>query len=161
MLRESQSVAVLMEACGLRWLGLPRERGIKVMISMDPDLPGALVDRVQVQRLNLIRNAMEAMDGCAARELTDSRIATDGARCVSIADTAVGVPSRIEDQGLFQPFITTKPEGVGIGLSVCRTHGQAHNGRLWMERRPRGRQRLPFHLADELIQIKAGDRTPL
>ena len=72
VLRQSQSVAVLIEeACGLALVGA-KERGIKVMISMDPDLPGALVDRVQVQQvlLNLIRNAMEAMDGCATRDLT-------------------------------------------------------------------------------------------
>ena len=70
--RQSQSIAKLIEeASGLALVGA-KERGIKVMISMDPDLPEALVDRVQVQQvlLNLIRNAMEAMDGCAARELT-------------------------------------------------------------------------------------------
>ena len=67
VLRQPQSVAILIEEASALALVGAKERGIKVLISMDPDLPEALVDRVQIQQvlLNLIRNAMEAMDGCA------------------------------------------------------------------------------------------------
>jgi two-component system sensor kinase FixL len=114
---------------------------------MDPDLPGALVDRVQIQQvlLNLIRNAMEAMDGSATRDLTIGASPRIDHVIVSIGDTGIGIPSEIEAK-LFQPFVTTKPEGMGIGLSVCRTIVEAHNGRLWMERRPEGGSVFRFTL---------------
>jgi two-component system, LuxR family, sensor kinase FixL len=147
VLRQSQSVAILIEeACGLALVGA-KERGIKVLIGMDPDLPEALVDRVQIQQvlLNLIRNAMEAMDGCATRDLTIGASARDDHVLVSIADTGLGIPAEIEAK-LFQPFITTKPEGMGIGLSVCRTIIEAHSGRLWMEPNPGGGSVFRFTL---------------
>ena len=147
VLRQSQSVAVLIEeACGLALVGA-KERGIKVLINMDPDLPEALVDRVQIQQvlLNLIRNAMEAMDGCAARDLTIGASPRAEHVIVSVADTGIGVPPEIEAK-LFQPFVTTKPEGMGIGLSVCRTIVEAHSGRLWMELNPGGGSVFRFTL---------------
>ena len=105
------------------------------------------MDRVQIQQvlLNLIRNAMEAMDGCATRDLTIGASPQVDHIIVSVADTGFGIPREIEAK-LFQPFITTKPEGMGIGLSVCRTIVEAHSGRLWMERRPEGGSVFRFTL---------------
>jgi two-component system sensor kinase FixL len=132
--REYESIAKLIEeASGLALVGA-KERGVKVMITIDPDLPEAPVDRVQVQQvlLNLIRNAMEAMDGSATRELTVAASKRGDHVLVSVADTGSGVPPEIAAK-LFQPFVTTKAEGMGIGLSVSRTIIEAHGGRLWME----------------------------
>jgi two-component system sensor kinase FixL len=92
------------------------------------------VDRIQIQKvlLNLIRNSVEAMEGPDVRELSVGTEMDDGAVLVSVADTGGGIPPEIETR-LFQPFVTTKADGMGIGLSVCRTIVEAHGGRLWVE----------------------------
>jgi two-component system sensor kinase FixL len=124
---------LIQEAAALALVGV-KERGIKVLINLDPNLPQAAVDRVQIQQvlLNLIRNAVEAMEDSQVRELTLGTRVQDGELVVSVADTGNGIPPEIEAR-LFQPFVTTKPEGMGIGLSVCRTIVEAHGGRLWVE----------------------------
>jgi two-component system sensor kinase FixL len=126
-------IRLIEEASALALVGA-KERGIKVMMNFDRLMPRALVDRVQVQQvlLNLIRNAVEAMEECKLRELTIGTTVADGMIRVSIADTGTGVAPEVAPQ-LFQPFVTTKTNGMGIGLSVCRTIVEAHNGRLWME----------------------------
>jgi two-component system sensor kinase FixL len=87
--------------------------------------------------LNLFRNAIEAMDDSELRELTVGTASVDGMIRVSVADTGSGIPAEVAPK-LFQPFVTTKANGMGIGLSVCRTIVEAHNGRLWMEPNPAG-----------------------
>ena len=132
--KRPESVAkVIEEASALALVGA-KERGIKVLIRIDPDLPTAEVDRVQIQQvlLNLIRNAVEAMEGHEVRELSIGTATEAGAVLVSVADTGGGIPPEIETR-LFQPFVTTKADGMGIGLSVCRTIVEAHGGRLWVE----------------------------
>jgi two-component system sensor kinase FixL len=132
--KRPESVAkVIEEASALALVGA-KERGIKVLIRIDPDLPTAAVDRVQIQQvlLNLIRNAVEAMEGHEVRELSIGTATEAGSVLVSVADTGGGIPPEIETR-LFQPFVTTKADGMGIGLSVCRTIVEAHGGRLWVE----------------------------
>ncbi len=105
-----------------------------------PDLPGVLVDRVQLQQVlvNLMRNAIEAMQECPRRELLLSVFSTDGKTVeVSLADTGPGLPRHIADH-LFQPFISTKQGGMGVGLSICRSIIARHNGRIWAEPNPGG-----------------------
>ena len=110
-----------------------------MLIGINPDLPMAMVDRVQIQQvlLNLIRNALEAMEDSTIRELSVETSAKDGQVQVSVADTGGGIPPEIEAK-LFQPFVTTKQEGMGIGLSVCRTIVEAHGGELRAEDAPGG-----------------------
>ena len=134
------------EASALALAGLG-ERGVVVKFALEPDLPQVAADRVQVQQvlLNLIRNAVEAMDDGERRELTLGAALWDCMVAVSVADTGSGISPVIEAQ-LFQPFVTTKSDGMGIGLSVCRAIVEAHGGRLWAEANPGGGSVFRFTL---------------
>ena len=94
-----------------------------------------LADRVQIQQvlLNLMRNAVEAMAGAERRELLVSSTAMpDDVVEIAVADTGSGISEEIAEQ-LFQPFVTTKREGMGVGLSISRTIIDSHGGRIWVE----------------------------
>jgi two-component system sensor kinase FixL len=99
-----------------------------------------LVDKIQIQQvmLNLMRNAIEAMQETSRRQLTISSAEIDeDAVEVVVTDTGPGIAAEIAHQ-LFQPFVTTKADGMGIGLSISRTIIEAHGGRLWVEPNPAG-----------------------
>jgi len=134
------------EASALALVGA-KERGIDVRLEIPPDLPQVMADRVQVQQvlLNLIRNAMEAMEASATRALIIRAERWKGMLAMQVADSGPGVPDAIREQ-LFQPFVTTKAQGMGIGLSVCRTIVEAHGGRLWEEPNPDGGSVFRFTL---------------
>ena len=110
------------------------QRGVRVdLISrLKPDLVWA--DRIEIQQvlLNLIRNGMESMEGRERRRLRLSTRAEAGMVEVSVADTGVGLAPEVR-QRLFEPFVTTKEKGVGIGLSICRKIIEKHEGRLWAD----------------------------
>jgi two-component system sensor kinase FixL len=102
---------------------------------------------VQIQQvlLNLIRNAVEAMEGSEHPSLTITADRQDGMIEIAVIDQGSGIPPEIQDN-LFQPFVTSKAEGMGIGLSVCRTIIEAHAGRLWPEVNPEGGSIFRFTL---------------
>ena len=86
------------------------------------------------------------MEGGARRERTvATRSAEPGAVAVSIADTGPGVAAEIADR-LFQSFITTKAQGMGVGLSICRSIVEGHGGRIWVEPNPEGGTVFAFTL---------------
>lgn len=123
------------EASALALVGA-REQGISTRIVLDPATDCVLADRVQVQQVlvNLMRNAREAMQHSTRRELTvEARpVAPDLAEIV-VSDTGPGIAAEVADR-LFEPFVTTKRTGMGVGLSICRTIVEAHGGRLTAER---------------------------
>jgi two-component system sensor kinase FixL len=125
---------LITEANALALVG-SREQGIEVQVSLDPNADEVLVDRVQIQQVlvNLIRNAIEAMTESSVRSLGISSAARPrGCVTISIEDTGSGISETLAPQ-LFEPFVTSKKAGMGVGLSICRTIVEAHGGRIWFE----------------------------
>jgi len=122
------------EANALALVG-SREHGIDVQVNLDPAFDHVFVDRIQIQQVlfNLIRNAIEAMIDGSVRSLgISSKSLAEGFVMVSVEDSGTGISENVAGQ-LFQPFLTTKKAGMGIGLSICRTIVEAHGGRIWFE----------------------------
>ena len=126
------------EALALGLVGA-RQLGVRVSLTLDPDLPPVLVDAVQIQQviLNLVRNAIEAMEAVERRELTIVTRMSGDAVEATVADTGPGIAPELSDR-LFRPFVTTKKTGMGLGLSICREIIEAHHGRLTVAPRPGG-----------------------
>jgi len=142
------------EASALALVGV-KDRGIRVQFQFNTEIDLVLADRVQVQQvlLNLILNAMDAMEASPTRELVVAISPADGNQVkISVADSGSGIAPEIAEQ-LFQPFITTKRQGMGIGLSISRAIVEAHSGRIWAEPNPTGGTIFNFTLA----VVKEGD----
>jgi two-component system, LuxR family, sensor kinase FixL len=121
---------LLEEAAALALVGA-REQGVRVSLRCDRDLPGILADKIQIEQvaLNLIRNAVEAMETTSRRDLTIEVARRGEFAHFSVADTGTGIGPEIAKH-LFQPFVTSKANGMGVGLSICRTIIEAHGGRI-------------------------------
>jgi len=107
-------------------------RGVDVVLDVPRDLPLVNGDRVQLEQvvMNLLVNAFDAVMGMdRPREVTLRAAATDGFLGLSILDTGPGIPPNDLDR-IFEPFFTRKPNGMGMGLSICRTIIEAHGGRI-------------------------------
>lgn len=138
---------IIEEASALALVGA-KESGIRVRMTSDSDGDFVLVDRIQIQQvlLNLIRNAIDAMKQSPRRELTIMKHPpTEGMVVTSVSDTGPGIDPEIRDQ-LFQPFVTTKSDGMGVGLSISRTIIDAHGGKLWVDDNPEGGAIFRFSL---------------
>jgi len=128
---------------------------VRFMFNPGTDL--VLADRVQVQRvlLNLMRNAVESMTEVDVhpRELTVSteEVGDDMVQ-VDVSDTGPGFKEGAETQ-LFQPFFTTKRQGMGVGLSISRTIIESHGGRIWAEPNPGGG--ASFHFTLRAVKAEA------
>lgn len=121
------------EAAALALVGV-RELGVEVRFDFDAGVDRVLADRVQVQQVivNLVRNAVDAMEASPRRELNISVGRQDDQALVAVSDTGSGIAPEIAEN-LFSPFVTTKRTGMGVGLSISRTIIEAHGGRLWVE----------------------------
>ena len=124
-----------------------RELGIDVDIDLDPAADQVLADRIQIQQVlvNLIRNGIDAMIGSDRRRLrVTSELDRDMVR-ICVEDTGSGIDETVAAR-LFQPFITSKQSGMGVGLSICRTIIEAHGGNIWFEAIPTGGTAFHFTL---------------
>jgi two-component system sensor kinase FixL len=130
--RHIESLPKLIEEASALALVGAKERGIRVAFNFDPAAAFVLADRIQIQQvlLNLIRNAIEAMQDQPRRELVvATKLVEEGLIEVSVRDTGPGIAPEIAAH-LFQPFMTTKKHGMGVGLSICRTIVESHGGKI-------------------------------
>lgn len=137
------------EASALAFVGVG-SRSVEFSVRIDPATERLLVDRIQIQQvlLNLIRNAVEAMENAPFRRLElTSRQGPDGFAEVIVADSGPGLPAETAAL-LFQPFMTTKATGMGLGLSICRTIVEAHGGKIWTDASPLGGAAFHFTLPE-------------
>lgn len=138
--RRVEDVKKLIEEASALALVGAKDRGIRVQFQFDTDINFVLADKVQIQQvlLNLIRNAMEAMESSERRELAIVTAPASAALVeISVADSGAGIAQEIHAQ-LFQPFVTTKPQGMGVGLSISRTIVESHGGSIAQRPNPGG-----------------------
>jgi signal transduction histidine kinase len=122
-------------------------RGLSITLDFDPKLPPVIADRVELQQvvLNLLVNAMEAMTGPEAvgrTVIVRTHCPHPGMVQVSVQDTGTGI---VAAGSIFEPFYTTKADGMGMGLSIARSIIEAHGGQIWAENNSTGG--ATFHFA--------------
>jgi two-component system sensor kinase FixL len=134
--RHIESLPKLIEEASALALVGAKEKGVRVSFQLDAAAAYVLADRIQVQQvlLNLIRNAIEAMQEAPRRELViaTQTVPASGLIEVRVADTGTGIAPEVAAK-LFEPFVTTKEHGMGVGLSICRTIVESHGGKIWVD----------------------------
>lgn len=146
--RGPEDIKKLVEEAGALALVGSRERGIKSVFEFGLEHNIVIADRVQIQQvlINLMRNAMEAMRDSKVKELTvTTRPAPDDRLEIEVADTGPGIADDIAPR-LFQPFVTSKANGMGVGLSISRRIIESHGGELTVRRNEAGGATFTFTL---------------
>jgi two-component system sensor kinase FixL len=156
--RRVEDVKKLIEEASALALVGAKDKGVRVRFDFNPLANFVLADKVQIQQvlLNLMRNAIDAMEDTERRELVVSTsLARDNQVEISVADTGAGIVPEISAQ-LFQPFVTSKPQGMGVGLSISRTIIEAHGGSIAPRINPGGGTVFSFTLP-AVTKEEAGD----
>jgi two-component system sensor kinase FixL len=146
--RRVEDVKKLIEEASALALVGAKDKGVRVRFAFDPRLNYVLADKVQVQQvlLNLMRNSIDAMETAPMRELVVATSpAPDNMVQIGVSDTGAGIAPEIADQ-LFQPFVTTKSHGMGVGLSISRTIIESHGGSITQRPNPGGGTIFTFSL---------------
>ena len=146
--RRVEDVKKLVEEASALALVGAKDRGVRVRFEFDPRTNFVLADKVQVQQvlLNLMRNAIEAMEEARSAILSSPRRSRRTIWSqISVSDTGTGIAPEISAQ-LFQPFVTTKRQGMGVGLSISRTIVEAHGGTIVPRANPGGGTIFSFTL---------------
>lgn len=145
--RPESLASMIEESLALALVGV-QDRSLQVRTRSGYASDLVQADKVQIQQvlLNLIRNAVEALRQTqGSTVVVETATEPGGGAIVRIIDTGPGVSPAVVER-LFQPFMTTKKEGMGVGLSICRTIVEAHGGRLWHEETPGGGATFAFTL---------------
>jgi len=146
-MRQNEDInSVVSEAVELGLVGL-RHGGIQTAVELDPTVEPAMIDRIHIGQviINLVRNAVEAMASSEVRELTVSTRALPDWVEIAVTDTGPGIAPDVADR-LFQPFVSSKADGLGLGLSICRELVEAHGGQLGVSSVPTGGTRFVISL---------------
>ncbi|MBX3027320.1 hypothetical protein KF840_20675 [bacterium] len=126
-----------------------RQAGVEIEELFAVALPAVVGDPIQVEQvvLNLLRNAVEAMSGGPPRRILQltTRPTGSGMAEVAVRDTGPGVAAGVAE-AMFEPFVSTKPNGIGVGLSISRTIIESHHGRLWASANAEGGMTFRFAL---------------
>jgi signal transduction histidine kinase len=123
------------------------EATAQLRVEVEPGLPRLAADGMMIEKvmLNLARNALDSMEGIPAadRRVLVRAVGREGAVEFQFRDNGCGVPEELEDR-LFHPFLTTKAEGMGLGLAICRSIIEYHRGEMWFTRNPEGGSTFHF-----------------
>jgi signal transduction histidine kinase len=128
---------------------------IAIRTELAESLPKVMADRVQVQQvlMNLMLNGIEAMKDAAGELVIKSQPTDYGQLLIAVSDTGVGLPTENVDR-IFDAFVTTKPQGTGMGLSISRTIVESHGGRLWASANKRRGATFYFSLPVEAKAVE-------
>ena len=135
-----EDIGTMVDEASVLVLVGPRASGVRTRVRLDPEAQHVVGNRIDIQQvlINLMRNSLDAMVGADRRELdlTTTFRRPDLVE-FAVADSGPGIDPVVADR-LFEPFVTTKRSGMGMGLSICRSIIKSHGGRLEFEPNPEG-----------------------